>query len=75
MCLCAYVFWAKAELFKGFNLQWISAVNNVIPVISAISGKTSVRKTPFCRVLTEKTHGRKRRKGRKGRGGYAPPEL
>lgn len=37
------VSWAEAELFKGFNLQWISAVNTVIPVISAISGKTSAR--------------------------------
>ncbi len=39
VCVC----WAEAELFKAFNLQWISAVNTVIPVISAISGKTNAR--------------------------------
>lgn len=69
--VCVRVRWAEAEaeLFKGFNLQWISAVNTVIPVISAISSKTSARmskevsvvclcvKIPFSRVLTsEPTH-------------------
>lgn len=30
---------AVVELFRGFNLQRLSVVNSVIPVISAISGK------------------------------------
>ena len=43
LCVCMNVCWAETELFKGFNLQWVSAVNTVIPVIFAILGKTSAR--------------------------------
>lgn len=31
---------AVVELFRGFNLQRLSVVNSVIPVISAILGKS-----------------------------------